>query len=179
MVVNAVEARISLGDGMNQTATIRPRGYQPSASAPAATASSLIYVTRPSSWSRLTACEMAQIPRQQKLVLKLARRSQLDMNKSPQLSVVAAAFGNARRDSKHLPDRDHTAVPAELPLRSVQHETRRREDKLGSKPQKTPRSDPGTNAKAQEYLAGFQHCQAIRRVLYSVDFVKGNGAILL
>jgi hypothetical protein len=127
-----------------------------------------------------TACEMAQIPRQQKLVLKLARRSQLDMNKSPQLSVVAAAFGNARRDrNTFLTVPDHTAVPAELPLRSVQHEIRRREGRLGSKPQKTPRSNPGANAKAQEYLAGFQHCQAIRRVLYSVDFDKGNGAILL
>jgi hypothetical protein len=130
-----------------------------------------------------TACEMAQIPRQQKLVLKLARRSQLDMNKSPQLSVAAAAFGNARRDRNTfltVPDwQAHTAVRVETPasLRTARDSKARRQ--IGFGVRKTLRSYPVANAKAQEYLAGFLHCQAIRRVLYSVDFVLGNGVILL
>jgi hypothetical protein len=58
-------------------------------------------------------------------------------------------------------------------------ETRTREDESEPKPGKTIRSYPVANAKAQEYLEGFLHCQAIRRVLYSVDFVLDNGVILL
>src|SRR4029453_19654387 len=50
-----------------------------------------------------SAGEIAQIPRQQKLVLKLAPRSQRDMNKSTQLSIPAATFGNVRRNRNTRP----------------------------------------------------------------------------
>jgi hypothetical protein len=78
-VVNAVEARISLGDGMNQTATIRPRGYPPSAVSFCDSGDSIFFDLRhpPLELVMFTACEMAQIPRQQKLVLKLADPARL------------------------------------------------------------------------------------------------------
>ena len=71
-----MEARISLGDGMNQTATIRPRGYPPSA---VSVCDSIFFDLRhpPLELVMFTGCEMAQIPRQQKLVLKLADPSSI------------------------------------------------------------------------------------------------------